>query len=180
MRWLGWRAPAALVLVATAMYLFGFPLLPAAVGGLVVGVVTLLVQRLDAEDEPDWTPPGYDRRRGARGDVQELAWSVAGRDGRAGERVLRRLRDVARVRLARHGLDLDDPADSAAVERLVGGRAHATLTRRSHPLPRVSDLQHTLEVLERLGPARHDAAPASSTPAPDGRVLTPRTRRNPR
>lgn len=176
--WLGWRAPVVLVVVATAMYLFGLPVLPAAVGGLVAAVVTLLVQRLDADDEPDWTPPGYDRRRGSRGDVQELAWSVAGRDGRAGERVLRRLRDVARVRLARHGLDLADPADAPAVERLVGGRAFMTLTRRSHPLPRVSDLQHTLEVLERLGPARHDVArPAGDAPAP---LATPRTRRIPR
>ncbi|WP_026075257.1 hypothetical protein, partial [Cellulomonas massiliensis] len=68
-----------------------------------------------------------------------------------------------------------DRDDAAAVERLVGGRAFATLTRRGHPLPRVSDLQHTLEVLERLGPARHDPAhPATGGPAPAPTRRTPR------
>ena len=77
---------------------------------------------------------------------------MVGRDGRIGERVLRRLRDVGRRRLARHGLTLDDPETA----RLLGTRAVRTLTRTQSPLPSVADVKYTLDVLDRLGPRRTD------------------------
>ena len=71
---------------------------------------------------------------------------------------MRRLRETATVRLARHGVDLADPEQLDAVVALVGRRAAQTLTRRSAPLPSVADLTFTLGVLEALGPrpARSD------------------------
>ena len=75
---------------------------------------------------------------------------MVGRDGRIGERVLRRLRDVAARRLARHGLTVDD----AEAERLLGTRAIRTLTHTRSPLPSVADVKHTVDMLDRLGPRR--------------------------
>jgi hypothetical protein len=89
-----------------------------------------------------------------RGDVQDLAWTMVGRDKRVGEWVLRRLRVVATTRLARHGLRLGAPEDDEAVRALVGQRAFATLTRVSSPLPTLPDVRHTLDVLEVLGTDR--------------------------
>jgi hypothetical protein len=110
----------------------------------------LLVTRLDAEPDPGWDRRLYDRRHGARGDVQDLAWAMVGRDGRIGERVLRQLREVAGSRLARHGRSLDD----ADIEEVLGARALRTLTRTRSPLPSVADVRHTLDVLDRLGATR--------------------------
>ena len=87
--------------------------------GLLVAAAVLLVTRVDIAPDPGWDRRHHDRRHGARGDVQDLAWAMVARDGRVGERVLRQLRDVARSRLARHGRTLDD----ADVEHLLGTRA---------------------------------------------------------
>ena len=131
--------------------------------GLVVAAVVLLLTRLDVAPDPGWDRRHYDRRHGARGDVQELAWAMVGRDGRIGERVLRQLRDVARSRLARHGLTLDD----ADIEQVLGVRAHRTLTRTRSPLPSVADVRHTLDVLDRLGPRRDTPTDDPGSPGND-------------
>jgi hypothetical protein len=159
MRW-DWRPPAGFVAGFVVAWTVGFTLASSAMLGLLVAVGVLLLTRLDATPDPGPDRERLDRRHGARGEVQELAWAMVGRDGRIGERVLRRVRDVARGRLARHGRSLDD----ADIEQVLGTRALRTLTRTASPLPSVADVRHTLDVLDRLGPRRATDDPGSSGP----------------
>ena len=127
------------------------PLTAVAVG---IGVAALLLveQRLDPGNEPvRWLPPKAPRR-GERRDALELTWALAGKEGRMSRGALQRTQAIAAHRLARHGLDLASDDDAAAVRALVGPRAHATLTCAREPWPRLSDIEHTAKVLERLGP----------------------------
>ena len=149
MRW-DWRPPVGFLAAAVACLAGGLTVVSSGLVGLLVAAAVLLLTRLDGAPDPGWDRRHYDRRHGARGEVQDLAWAMVGRDGRVGERVLRQLRDVARSRLARHGRSLDD----ADIEQVLGTRAHRTLTRTRSPLPSVADVRHTLDVLDRLGPRR--------------------------
>jgi len=149
MRW-DWRPPVGFL--AGFVFCLAGGLTPVSSGlvGLLVAAVVLLLTRLDGAPDPGWDRRHYDRRHGARGDVQDLAWAMVGRDGRIGERVLRQLRDVTSSRLARHGRSLEDPD----IEQVLGARAYRTVTRTRSPLPSVADVRHTLDVLDRLGPRR--------------------------
>ncbi len=150
-RW-DWRPVAGFVVGAVGSWAAGLTVATSALIGLLVAAGALLLTRLDGTPDPGWDRERLDRRHGARGEVQELAWAMVGRDGRIGERVLRRLRDVAGRRLARYGLTLDDPETAS----LLGTRAVRTLTRTQSPLPSVADVKYTLDVLDRLGPRRTD------------------------
>ena len=152
-----WRPAAAFAGGFVVAWAVGFTTVTSALLGLLVAAAALLLTRLDGTPDPGWDRERMDRRHGARGEVQELAWAMVGRDGRIGERVLRRVRDVARGRLARHGRSIDDPD----IEQVLGTRALRTLTRTTSPLPSVADVKHTLDVLDRLGPRR-------ATPTDDG------------
>jgi hypothetical protein len=164
MRW-DWRPPVGFFVAALLCVAGGLTAASSGLVGLLVAAVVLLVTRLDLSPDPAWDRRHYDRRHGARGEVQDLAWAMVARDGRIGERVLRQLRDVARSRLARHGRSLDD----ADVEQILGTRALRTLTSTRSPLPSLADVRHTLDVLDRLGPRRrphlddqpHDGGPLS-------------------
>ncbi|MFC8190049.1 hypothetical protein ACFUMH_00150 [Cellulomonas sp. NPDC057328] len=162
------RPVVVLAAAATLLLAFGLDVRSAVVVALGAAALTAVVERVDLTPEPVRERHRSAARDGTRGEVLELAWTMVGRDGRAGERVLRRLREVAACRLARHGVDLADPGTLPDVERLLGARARATLTRTSHPLPSASDVAHTVAALERLGP---DPAPAphaaAGTPDPD-------------
>ncbi|MCC2333686.1 hypothetical protein [Cellulomonas wangsupingiae] len=154
-----WRPLAAGGLVAGVTLALGMTVASAVVLALAVVTLAAVVLRVDGRAEPRPARAVATRHEGARGDVHDLAWTMVGRDGRAGERALRRLRDAAARRIARHGLDLGDPDQADAVARLVGARAYGTLTRRGHPLPTVGDLSHALGVLERLGATRDRTDP---------------------
>ncbi|MEN0128265.1 MAG: hypothetical protein AAGC49_02405 [Brevundimonas sp.] len=119
--------------------------------GLAIAALVTLVRRLDAEQDPEL--PGTVRRArdGQRGEVQDLAWSLAGPDGRTGERASRRVRAVGAARLARHGIDLTDPRDTHRAVALVGNRAYAALTSPYSSTLTSSDARHVIDVLERLG-----------------------------
>lgn len=148
--WWDWRPFVAWAVVTLVVFVIGFSFGSAALVGLLAAAVVMAVRRLDTDPDPDVERERADRRDGARGDLQELTWAMTGRDGRIGERVLRRLRTVGAVRLARHGLTLADPADEAAIRALLDDRAWATLTRTRSPLPSVADVRHTVTLLERL------------------------------
>lgn len=161
------KRPLIMLAAAAALLLaLGLDVRSAVVVALGAAALTAVVERVDLNPEPAPERHRSAARDGTRGEVLDLAWTMVGRDGRAGERVLRRLRAVAAGRLARHGVDLADPDAAADVERLLGARARATLTRTSHPLPSASDVAHTVSALERLGP---DPAPhaVAGTTAPD-------------
>ena len=157
MRW-DWRAPAAFVVSVGAAWFVGLTVATAALVGLLVAAGVLVLTRLDGTPDPGWDRERLDRRHGARGEVQDLTWAMVGRDGRTGERVMRRLREVATSRLARHGLTVEDPE----AERQLGARAVRTLRRTHSPLPSVADVRHTIDVLDRLGPRRDSDDPGSS------------------
>ncbi|WP_028045667.1 hypothetical protein [Cellulomonas sp. URHE0023] len=125
----------------------------ALVGGAAVAGL-LVLTRLDPRPDPGFDRPTFDRRHGARGEVQELAWAMVARDGRVSERMLRRVREVATARLARHGLDLADPADESAIQELVGSKAFRTLTRTRSPRPKMSEVRQAVDALERIGTTR--------------------------
>ena len=162
MRW-DWRPPAGFVAAFVACLAGGLTVVSAGLVGLLVAVAVLLLTRLDGAPDPGWDRRHYDHRHGARGEVQDLAWGMVGRDGRIGERVLRQLRDVARSRLARHGRTMDD----TDIEQVLGSRALRTLTRTRSPLPSVADVRHTLDVLDRLGPERETPTHDPGSPGHD-------------
>lgn len=160
-----WRPVVGFLVGIAAAWAAGLSVRTSVLLGLVVAAGVLLFTRLDGTPDPGWDRERSARRHGARGEVQDLAWAMVGRDGRIGERVLRRLREVAGRRLARHGLALSDPG----AEQLLGTRALRTLTRTTSPLPTVADVRHTLDVLDRLGPRRSapvddDTDPGSPQP----------------
>jgi hypothetical protein len=149
---LEWRSVAVFVVVTLLLFVIGFSVGSSALVGLVGVAVLATARRLDVGDDPQFDRENVDRRHGVRGDLQDLTWAMTGRDGRIGERVLRRLRLVASARLHRHGLRLDDPGDEAAIRAALDDRAWWTLTRTKSPLPTVHDVRHTVNLLERLGP----------------------------
>lgn len=186
-----WREGLGLLAGLGLGLMAGFSWWSSFVLGIAVAAFVVAATGLEPEEEPDWERERNVRPNGSRGDLQDLAWSIVGRDGRAGERAMRRLRETARVRLARHGVDVTDPGQADAVAALVGRRAAATLARRSAPLPSVADLAHTIAALEALGPrppqpdALAGVTTGPSVPGPDaqpdGRTdhpRAPRTRRN--
>lgn len=153
-RW--WGVLLGLVLGGAVAYAVGMDARSSVVMAVGVAALVVVCRRLSVGIEPEWGTELRRRQAGARGDLQDLAWSMAGRDGRAGERAMRRLREVAAVRLARHGLDLTSPDDTTALRALLGDRVLATLRRRSSPLPTVRELQDALAALEALGPRPAD------------------------
>jgi len=159
-RW--WGPLLALVLGTAGSYAFGMDLAASVVLGFGITTVVVLARRAGVEYEPEWGTELRRRQAGARGDLQDLAWSMSNRDGRVGERAMRRLRDVATVRLARHGLDLASADDTVALQALLGPHVLATLRRRSSPLPTVRELQRALRALEALGPYPPDRHPGTS------------------
>ncbi|GCE77321.1 hypothetical protein [Cellulomonas biazotea] len=163
------RPLVALVVAVVVAWAGGFSTSSALLVGLAVAAAVVVLTRIDVAAEPRGDTSRPVRRHGARGEIQELTWAMVGRDRRIGERVLRRVRDVGAVRLARHGLVLGAPDDDAAVLALVGPRAHATLTRRSSPLPTVADVRHTVDVLYALGPHRAADVAVGAGPAGDAR-----------
>lgn len=129
--------------------------------GLALSALLLVVDAARARSEP---PPDREptvRRDGARHELASLSWTMIGRDGRVGERVLRHVVALATTRLARSGLRLDDPADADAVRDLLGARACRTLSVRGGLLPSVADIEHVVSRLERLDPAGTPPAPAA-------------------
>jgi len=147
-------------------YAVGMDAGAAVVVGFGVAAIVVMARRLGADLEPEWGTEHRRRQEGARGDLQDLAWSMAGRDGRAGERAMRRLREVARVRLARHGLDLASRDDTPELRALLGDRVLDTLRRRQAPLPTLRAVQQAVDALERLGP-RPSAPPGGHGVLPD-------------
>ncbi len=133
---------------------------------LVVVAVVLAVQRTDPAGEPWRWLPERAVRAGQRREAQLLTWALAGQDGRVSRRALQQLQDVGAHRLARHGLDLASSDDDTSLAALVGARALATLRCERDPWPRLSDVVHTIAVLDRLGPGHPARAtiPSRSNP----------------
>ena len=149
-----WRVYVAFVSAVATALIAGLSYVSVALVGVAAVAAVLVLTRLEPRPDPGFERPRFDRRHGARSDVQELAWAMVGRDGRVSERMLRRVREVARTRFARHGLDLDDPADARAIADLVGDRAFRTLSSTRSPHPKMSEVRQAIGALERIGTTR--------------------------
>ena len=156
-----WRVPIPAALALALAWALGLDLVHAAVIGLLVAVMVTVGSTLDLHRDATWERERPLGRDGARHEVATLSWTMLGRDGRVGERMLTRLRRAAAVRLARVGLDVADPADAVAITELLGRRAAAVLVEDRHgPLPRLADVEALVARLETLVPAGvHPADP---------------------
>ena len=149
-----WRLYVAFVAAVGFALVAGLTYVTVALVGAAAVAGLLVLTRLEPRPDPEFDRPQFDRRHGARGELQELAWAMVGRDGRASDRMLRRVREVASTRLERHGLDLTDPADEASIQELVGSKVFRTLTRTRSPRPKMSEVRQAVDALERIGTTR--------------------------
>ena len=114
-----------------------------------------------------WPARRARRPEGTRSDVARLSWVLIGRKGAVGQAATQRLLVVAERRLARHGVDLHDPQDAAAAERLLGSGAYRVLrvvmddTAHAIRYSAFVRLVATVEQLERHPPAALVVAPPS-------------------
>jgi hypothetical protein len=95
---------------------------------------------------------------GTRNEVATLARSLRSGWGGVGLTAERRLRQLARRRLALEGLDLRDDEHREAIERRIGASSYRLLTRPDGPRPRLRAVLQTLDLLDGLN-ADHYAAP---------------------
>lgn len=136
-------------------------LLHAALLVVVVTTAVALWRRLDDGEEAPWPDVVHDRREGARNDVSELGWATFTRSGAVGDRVLRRVRDLAAARLAERGVELAAPDGPEAAARLLGADVVEGLAAR-RPVSR-AEAHRWLDALDTL------PAPAPSPDRPEGR-----------
>ncbi|MFD6134778.1 hypothetical protein [Isoptericola sp. NPDC060257] len=166
-----------------ALLTVGLPALAACAALVLTGVLdplhaTLLVvvaatavalwRRLDDGDEAPWPDVLQDRREGARNDVSELGWATFTRSGAVGDRVLRRVRDLAAARLAERGVDLAAPGGPEAAARLLGTDVVDGLVAR-RPVSRV-EVHRWLDAIDAVpttAPATARATAQSPSPSPD-------------
>ncbi|WP_345546930.1 hypothetical protein [Microbacterium jejuense] len=105
-----------------------------------------LLSRAGLIEDGAWPPPRPERRpRGS--EVSRLAWNINARTGEAGFLMVRRVQRVLRHRLARLGLDLDDPGQNAAVDALLGAGIRETF---SHAEVTRADLELVMSAIDRL------------------------------
>jgi len=159
-------AVAAVVLVLLGA--LGVPTLFAASWLLIVLTIALVSRQVFFDEASLW--PLEQRRRAERGsEVSRLAWSINSRTGVAGHVVVRRVQNVLRRRLAHRGLDLDDPAQHAAIDALLGPGVRDSLHNRE---VQAADLERVLDAVERIT----TEVPANSDPQTAAKVGTEENR----
>ncbi|HWV77913.1 MAG TPA: hypothetical protein VN027_11455 [Isoptericola sp.] len=134
--------------------------LHAALLVVVVATAVALWRRLDEGEEALWPDVVHDRREGARNDVSELGWATFTRSGAVGDRVLRRVRDLAAARLAERDVDLAAPGGPDAAARLLGHDVVDGLVAR-RPVSR-TEVHRWLDALDTLPAASSTAAPGTA------------------
>lgn len=143
---------AVLILPAAAWAIgvpWAFSLLIAGLGAAAVGIAAL--PPMTAESEwPRIPPPPVD---GGRREVMSLSWMLTSRHHGVDPAAMRRLRAIARRRLAVHGIDLDsrDPAQQRRAAELLGDPAHRILAHAGERDTTHSELDMCVATLESLG-----------------------------
>lgn len=117
-----------------------------AAAWLVLLLAVGLSTRAGLLDEGSW-PPARPERRPRGSEVSRLSWNVNSRTGEAGFLIVRRVQRVLRHRLARLGLDLDDPGQEAAVDALLGPGIRETFSRAEVTR---TDLERVMAAIDRL------------------------------
>ncbi len=165
-RLLDWRLWLAVVVAVGLATVVAVPLPDALVIGAAVAVAGLVLPTLGGGRDMDWPEPVTNPHHGRRVEVSRMTWSLAGRDGRVSEPGVRRIREIAQVRLARAGLPLsagfDGPADARgeaerrAAQAALGPRAWSVLVAPSSRLPSVADVAVCVQ-RPGAGPGHHPA-----------------------
>jgi len=115
------------VLAALVPWYLGVDPWHALAFGAVVLAVAVLWRGAPDWDDAAWRPGTRPAATGVRDDVSRLAAAVGRGRLPVGPPAVRRLRAAAAVALARHGVDLADPADAPRVVALLGPHAPAVL-----------------------------------------------------
>lgn len=143
---------AAVVLPAAAWAIgvpWPFALLLAGLGAAAVGITAL--PRMTAE--PEWPRIAPPQVEGGRREVMSLSWMLTSRHHGVDPAAMRRLRAIARRRLAVRGIDLDsrDPAQQRRAAELLGDPAHRILAHAGERDTTHSELDMCVATLESLG-----------------------------
>ena len=136
--------------VGLIAWYFGMDDAHAVALGLVVAAVAAVLGAVPEHRPADWAREREPAESGIRRDVSHLSWSLHSRSGAVAVSAHRRLRDLARSMLARHDLELDDPADAAAIERVLGPEAWDAVRPGERALPHLTAVETTLDALHRL------------------------------
>ncbi|MHA6624805.1 hypothetical protein ACU61A_05255 [Pseudonocardia sichuanensis] len=149
---------AGAALAGVACWVVGMDAGHAATVGLALAAAGLCWIALPGHREVAWPDAAATDEVGARWDVARLSWSLRPRRGRVPLAGMRPVQDLARRRLELHGLDLGDPRDRAAIERLVGEAVYATLALPATRPPHVRSVLRCLDALDRLDAHDHPDA----------------------
>lgn len=151
--------------LAVSLSLFGVELPFAVAWGIIVVVAFAVARPLMAETIPSW-PPKRDPRRTRGSEVSRLSWAFNARTGLVGRGLVHRVRRLVSARLARRGLDLDDPSQQQELDALLGAGMREALSRDAL---RVDVLERVLDVAERLSVAGLQAPAQRQDPIEEDR-----------
>jgi hypothetical protein len=155
--------------VGLIAWYFGMDTAHAVALGLVVAAVAAVFGAVPEHRPADWVRERDPAETGIRRDVSHLSWSLHSRSGAIAVSAHRRLRDLARAVLARHDLDLDEPADAATIERVLGPEPWDAIRPGERALPRLTSVEATLDALQKLDLKTPEPEPEPSTRSTDDR-----------
>lgn len=140
-------------LLMVALALLGVEMPFAIAWGILVIVAFAIAQPVLSESIPVWPPKRIPpRRRGS--EVSRLAWSFNERTGLIGPLLVRRVRSLVSGRLARRGLDLDDPLHEREIDALLGAGVRESLSKEAL---KIAELERVLDAAERISLTESDA-----------------------
>lgn len=158
-RELGEIVGAALLISAICWY-FGVDVWHAILLGCAITVTALaLLVGYSAPDSRDlsWWRDRRPRNEGSRSDIANVSSSLHGGWGLVGLTAERKLRQIARRRLAFEGLDLTNPEHRAAIERRIGARSYRALVNPRGRVPSLRALLSCLDALDAIDPTHYPA-----------------------
>lgn len=145
------------ILIGAGCWFFGLGVAAAIIVALVVaGVGIVLRAPLRSDQNSDWPLPPATKDDGERREAAELRWALSTPRGVIDDRILDRVTSIATRSLGRRGLGLDDPADRAAIEKLIGAPLYGLLTAEVRPqvaMKAFATILTRLEALEKSDPA---------------------------
>lgn len=124
----------------------GFPT-PFVLAWMIIVVAVVLACRQEFIEVGSAWPPEKPGRNSRGSEVSRLAWAINTRTGVAGHVVVRRVQSVLRRRLALRGLDLDDPAQHARIDAILGEGVREALHRRE---VQRTDIEIVLDAIDRI------------------------------
>jgi hypothetical protein len=138
------------LVVGGAAWFFGMDVAHAVGLGAVAVAATMCVSLIGDQPRVDWAPEPAMPRDGARRDVVQLGWALHTRGGGVAPEAVRRLRALAAQVLELHGMELDDPSQRQAAERVLGTDLLVMIRRGTAMSPRLVDYRAALATLGRL------------------------------